>query len=269
MTKGYYTFLPHRAGVRISGEDCRGFLQGLLTQDMNKLDTQNIIYSGMLTPQGKIAFDFFVSEQDGSVILECESARAEALLQRLSGFKLRRKIELNIVALHVVALWGDPDTLQAFSHLPDPRDTRLGYRKISLQPIDKNEFNSLEERDLNFYDRLRIRCFAPDGSRDIQWGEDTPAELGLDRLNGVSYDKGCYMGQELTSRMHHRGLAKKKLMAVTVGGEDPLPPFTDILVDGNLVGEMRSRNGNTGLALLRQDSLHLMPRAGITIGTSD
>ncbi len=265
MTNTYYTFLPNRAAVILGGEDVSGFLQSFLTQDMKLLDDQNLIYSALLTPQGKMDFDFFVSKQEDHVLLETEDARAEALAQRLSTFRLRRKITINILPVQVVAVWNESDTLNMFPYPSDPRHKALGYRKNFLEYIDKTELNQFEQTNLNFYDRLRLGVGVPDGSRDIAWGEDTPADIHLEKWNGVSYTKGCYLGQELTWRMYHRNLGKRGLYPVRINGA-PLPAFTDIVTpDGDLIGEMRSSNGDMGLALLRHDSLSKAARAGLSV----
>jgi folate-binding protein YgfZ len=260
----FYTILPNRGGIEVSGDDAFDFLQSLITQDMTLLDSQALIYSALLTPQGKIEYDFFVLKHNDGYIIECELDRAEALLKRLSTFKLRKKVSLKIIQLQVVSIWGDDDALKAFSYPTDPRHNILGLRLITLESLNKTNLSALEEKPVSDYHRQCIKCMAPNGRRDIAIGEDTIADLSLDKINGVSYTKGCYMGQELTSRMHHRGLAKKRLYAVHMTGT-PLPAFTDITVDGNLIGEMRSSVGNIGLAVLRHDSLQMAAKAGLTV----
>lgn len=262
MTDGYYTILKDRAGIAVSGRDAFAFLQGLITQDLHLLERQALIYSALLSPNGKIEYDFFIFKHDDAFILECDLSRLEALFKRLSIFRLRKEIELKIVSIQSIAVWGDEDALKAFPYPADPRDAALGIRKISIEPIDIKELNHLKETDFKFYHKLCITRRVPCGARDIAIGEDTAADLDLDRLNGVSYAKGCYMGQELTSRMHHRGLAKRGLYAVSIDGE-VLPPFTDIVAEGHLIGEMRSSVDRTGLAVLRHDSLKLAASVGL------
>jgi folate-binding protein YgfZ len=260
----FYTILPNRGGIDVSGDDAFDFLQSLITQDMTLLETQALIYSALLTPQGKIEYDFFVLKQNDGYIIECEFDRAEALLKRLSIFKLRKNVSLKIISLQVVSLWSNANTLKVFSYPADPRHNDLGLRLITLESLNKIDFSALEEKPVSDYHRLCIKCMAPNGRRDIAIGEDTIADLNLDKINGVSYTKGCYMGQELTSRMHHRGLAKKGLYAVRIIGT-PLPAFTDIVVNDNLIGEMRSSDGDMGLAVLRHDSLQMAAKAGLIV----
>lgn len=247
----------------VTGPDAKDFLQALLTQDMNVLDDKNVTYAALLTPQGKYDYDFLIWKQADGYILECEGDRADVLRERLQGFKLRRNVELKTVLLQVVALWGDAHALKAFSYERDPRHAELGLRSIFIEPTEKQTINGATEVEFSFYDRLRLSYGIPDGRRDMAIGEDTAADVGLEKLNGVSYTKGCYMGQELTSRMHHRALSKKGLYTVTIRGT-ALPPFTDVVTpDGNLIGEMRSSNGDTGLALLRHDHLAAAARMGL------
>jgi folate-binding protein YgfZ len=261
---GFYTILPNRGGIHATGDDAFDFLQSLITQDMTLLDSQDLIYSALLTPQGKIEYDFFVLKQNDGYIIECELDRAEALLKRLNTFKLRKNVSLKIIQLQTVSILGNANTLKVFSYPADPRHNDLGLRLITLESLNKIDFSALEEKPVSDYHRQCIKCITPNGRRDIAIGEDTIADLNLDKLNGVSYTKGCYMGQELTSRMHHRGLAKKGLYAVHITGT-PLPAFTDITVDGNLIGEMRSSVGNIGLAVLRHDSLQMAIKAGLSV----
>jgi folate-binding protein YgfZ len=184
------------------------------------------------------------------VLLDCEASRADDLIKKLTAHKLRKQAEITKMPLQVFALWGDETNLPR-----DPRHPGLGYRAHS--------FNDFIQTDFDAYRRLCIDLTIPNASYDIAWGEDTVADINLEKLNGVSYTKGCYMGQELTSRMHHRALSKKGLYTVTITGEK-LPAFTDIVVDGNLIGEMRSSVGDKGLAMLRHEHLKMAETIGLT-----
>jgi folate-binding protein YgfZ len=252
MTKGYYIVLPNRAAVTVSGADARAFLQGLVTQDIALLAPGRLAYSALLTPVGKYDFDFFMSPDGESVVLETDATRADDLVKRLSAFKLRKAITIASASVQTVAAWG----AELLSTQRDPRHDALGFRTDKIP-------DGFEAVNFDVYDRLRLALGIPDGARDYARGEDTVSDMGLEKLNGVSFTKGCYMGQELTSRMHHRGLSKKGLYTVTLNGE-VLPPFTDIVVDGNLIGEMRSSNADLGLAMLRHDSYKTAARVGIT-----
>lgn len=248
---GSYTILTDRAHVTVKGADSLDFLQGLVTQDLTTLGGR-MLYGAMLTPQGKMDHEFFISRASDAITLECEAARADTLAKKLTTYKLRKQVSIDIKPVRIFQSWNGV----ADGYTLDPRPLPAASRGV----LDKVQ--GVEAPNEDYY-RACILKRIPCGSRDIAWGEDTVADLNLEYLGGVSYTKGCYMGQELTSRMHHRALSKKGLYAVAINGA-PLPAFTDIMADGNLIGEMRSCIGNTGLAMLRHDSLELAPRAGLT-----
>lgn len=239
----YFTTLQNRGLVKVSGPDRRGFLQGLVSNDVNFLDSQPCVYACLLNAQGKFLHDFFMTEKDDTIFLECEGgARAEDLARRLSMYKLRAKVEIAVEAdVAVYVLYHPlPDASRLSLSLqgegsreriwPDPRHPAMGYRSF--------EKPQLEERPFEIWDRHRILLTVPDGSRDMIPEKSTLLESNIDKLNGVSFEKGCYVGQELTSRMHYRGLAKKHLYTVKLPME--------------VEGELRSSCGDVGLALLRK-----------------
>jgi folate-binding protein YgfZ len=256
MSSGFFVRLPNRGAVRIGGEDRRAFLQGLITNDVALLDRQPCVYACLLTPQGKFLHDFFMSEQDGVITLECEGGdRAQDLSSRLKKFRLRSKIDLEYVEIYdVFSVLNDTEADGA----PDPRHPDLGFRTTTRPP-------ALPEKPFSAWDCRRIALGIPDGSRDMAVEKSTMLESGIDKLNGVSFSKGCFMGQELTARMHYRGLAKKHLVSIRTAGGAPVPaPGTDLLTaDGHLIGEMRSGCVDTGLALVRDDQLPLLPETGL------
>ena len=237
MSKAFYVELHHRGLVHIEGEDRKAFLQGLISNDVAKLTPGVILYACLLTPQGKFLHDFFIHEGDGFLLLDCEGdARAQDLYTRLSKFKLRSKVKLSVEEHNqVYAVFNGDEGLQ------DPRHPGMGRRTFE-RPAD------MEERSFDYWDRPRIELCIPDGSRDMELEKSTLEEGHIDKLNGVAWDKGCYMGQELTARMHYRGLGKKHLRTVKIIGPTPAP-FTD-LPNG---GQMRSACGDVGLALLKDD----------------
>lgn len=236
--------LPDRAPIEISGEDRVAFLQGLVSNDVAQAAPGRAVWSALLTPQGKWLADFFVLSDGGRLLLDAEAAQAEMLLQKLSRFRLRSRVALAPAAgLAVFVGWGDspmPSGLAA----PDPRLAGAGWRAL-LPPGALVADAGPED-----YDRHRLALGLPDGSRDLESEKTVLLEAGFDELSGVSWSKGCYMGQELTARTKYRGLLKKRLFPVTVEG--PLPaPGTPILRDGAEVGEMRSGAAGRGLALIR------------------
>lgn len=259
MSSSFFVRLHNRGAVVVSGPDARSFLQGLITNDINLLDSQPMVYSCLLTPQGKFMFDFFMTKQAHAIQLECEGGeRAISLMNRLNHFKLRSKIVLESIAeINVFQIIGDAPSTES---VPDPRHPGLGFRTY-VRP------DNMPELPFDKWDRHRILHAVPDGSRDMKLDQSTMADGRIDRLNGVSYTKGCYMGQELTARVHYRGLAKRSLVAIQAkdGASPPFPLYgTDLKSGDTLLGEMRSSCGDVGLALLRDESLPLLAATGYT-----
>jgi folate-binding protein YgfZ len=234
--------LPNRGLLRLSGPDRIGFLQGLVSNDVKAVQPGRAVYACLLTPQGKFLHDFFLYAEGDSLLIDCEADRRDDLLRRLKAYKLRSKIELTDVTddFAVFAAFG------AGQGVPDPRSPALGHRLL----LPHGETRAVSSFDL--FDRLRISLGIPDGSRDMEVGKAILLENNIDLLNGVAWDKGCYTGQELTARTHYRGLIKKRLCPVRITGTAPAigAPLT---LNGVEIGEMRSSNGDLGLALLKLD----------------
>lgn len=242
MSKAFCVPLPGRGLIHIEGSDRKKFLQGLITNDMDALAPGRLLYACLLTPQGKFLHDFFIHEGDGFLLLDCEGGpRARDLHDRLLKYRLRSDVKLSVEDnAPVYAVFEKTADYPA-----DPRHGSMGARAFE-KPA------GMEERSFAEWDRRRLGLGIPDGSRDMEIERSTMLECNLDTLNAIDWNKGCYMGQELTARMHYRGLAKKHLYPVRVTG--PMPePFTDIHVNGTLLGQMRSSCGDIGLALLKDD----------------
>jgi len=230
--------LGDRAVISISGPEANSFLQGVITNDMDKLSPESPLYAALLTPQGKILFDFLLSEQDGAVLLDCAAASADALLRRLTMYRLRAKVELSLRGDLVVS-W-DPD------EFGDPRLPALGRRTIAVRGTE----NSDDPRD---YLQHRLELGVPEAA---DFGSDKMFALdaGLEELHAVSFDKGCYIGQELTARMKHRGTARKRLLPVVAeSGAALQPPGTEIRASNMGLGEIVSVYGARGFGLIRLD----------------
>jgi len=273
MSNATYTILESRAPLAVTGDDSRDFLQGLISNDTSKVTPDRTLYAALLTPQGKYLFDFFIGEMDGGLVLDCEAARLPDLIKRLTMYKLRAKAELTdrSTDLVVAAVTGD-GAAEALGLLSDdtgatvpfgggiafidPRLSAMGARAIL--PRD-SAVNSLEAAGLSAaaaaeFEARRLELGLADGSRDLIVEKSTLLESGFDELNGVDWQKGCYMGQELTARTKYRGLVKKRLVPVSVDG--PLPePGTPVLRDGREAGELRSGVGDQALALMRIEQL--------------
>ena len=277
--------LTQRGLLTVAGEDRKSFLQGLISNDINKVDGTRAIYSGFLTAQGRYLHDFFVAEIGDVFYLDCERERLDDLRRRLSLYKLRAKVALAAAgeAMAVVALFG-PGTVPALrlqeepgSASPllggvayvDPRLVGLGARAIV--PRDKvAEFAGMGFRPASFeaYDALRLSLGVPDGSRDLPVEKALLLENGFDELNGVDWKKGCYVGQELTARMKYRALTKKRLTPVRIEGPAP-QPGTAVMLDGQEAGEMRSVHGTLGLALLRLEMIEQAEKDGKPLSAGD
>jgi folate-binding protein YgfZ len=244
MTK--ITALPMRAVLAVTGEDRVGFLQGLVSNDVAEAAPGRAIWAALLNPQGKWVADFFILSDGERLLLDCERAQFAMLQQRLSRYRLRSRVILNDANLRVYAAWdGDPEETAIAAR--DPRLPEAGWRLLSEEPLHANA----AEAD---WDMHRLALGLPDGSRDMEAEKSILLEAGFDELNGVSWSKGCYMGQELTARTKYRGLVKRRLVPVMIDGMAP-PPGTPLLRDGREVGIMRSATGRHGMALVRLEAL--------------
>ena len=239
--------LPSRAVLATEGEDRVAFLQGLVSNDVTEARPGHAVWAALLTPQGKWLADFFIFCNGEQLLLDCERQQAESIRQRLSRFRLRSKVSLRAIdELAVFAAWGGAPQVDAIA-APDPRLPEAGWRLLSAVPLPTTAL----EAD---WDRHRLVLGLPEGSRDLETEKTVLLEAGFDELHGVSWTKGCYMGQELTARTKYRGLVKRRL--VPVGIEGPLPAAgTPVLRDGSEVGTMRSGVGQSGLAVLRLEAM--------------
>jgi folate-binding protein YgfZ len=279
MNQPSYTILEHRAVLMLAGPDVRSFLQGIVSNDVERVSTERALWSAFLTPQGKFLYEFFLVErpgaEDGATLfwLECEAERRTDLMRRLKMYKLRAKVELSDTGeeLAVAVLFG-PGVSEALGLATgklgraldfaggvgflDPRLGELGAR--ALLPRDGAEAAlqaaGFTEAGPEAYDGLRIGLGVPDGSRDLEVEKSLLLESGFDELNGLDWDKGCYMGQELTARTRYRGLTKKRLLPVEIDG--PVPePGTIVRSGEREAGVLRSTADGRGLALLRLEHL--------------
>jgi tRNA-modifying protein YgfZ len=247
--------LPARGVIEVGGVDRASFLQGLVSNDVQQVVPGRAVWTALLTPQGKWLADFFILADGERLLLDCERAHIPMVVQRLSRFRLRSKIELRDAseALQVHAAWdGEPEAEAIVA--PDPRLPEAGWRALSATTLPC----TATEAD---WDRHRLALSLPDGSRDLESEKTVLLEAGFDELHGVSWSKGCYMGQELTARTKYRGLVKRRLVPVEVRG--PLPaPGTSVLRGDAEVGAMRSGRDGLGLALVRTEALEASLTSG-------
>ncbi len=253
--------LPDRAVLSVCGEDARPFLQGLVSNDIDNVTETEAVHAALLTPQGKYLFDFFVIARGDALWLDCEAARREALRRRLVMYRLRARIGIaDVPACEVHAVIGEGAASAAARiarglSFADPRIAGLGARAI-IASADCADFAAagLRQGARADYDRLRIRLGVPDASRDLVPEKSFLLENGFEALNGVDFAKGCYVGQEVTARMKHRALVRKRLVPVHIDGPAP-PPGTVVHRGAAAVGEMRSSADDFGLAMLRLEAL--------------
>lgn len=242
--------LPLRGVIEIAGEDRAAFLQGLVTNDMTDMAEGEARYAALLTPQGKYLFDFLVVAAADRFLLDCEAVRAADLLRRLTMYKLRAKVTLadRSAELGVAAVWdADGPSPPGAVTYRDPRLPELGWRVILPTA-------AMPTNDSGSYDAHRLALGLPEGSTDFPVDKLLILEGNLDYLNGVSFTKGCYVGQEITARMKHRGKVRKRLLPVRVTG--PLPPLgTPIVAHGKAAGELRSGRDGRALAYLRLEDI--------------
>jgi folate-binding protein YgfZ len=236
--------LPGRALLTVSGEDRVSFLQGLVSNDVTQ--AAQGVWAALLTPQGKWLADFFVHEREGALWLDVEAGQAEMIQKLLTRFRLRSKVAIAPAPGRVWAGWGGaPMPEGAFA---DPRHPAAGWRGVAPDAATADAEEAA-------YDAHRLMLGLPDGSRDMEAEKSVLLEAGFDELHGVSWTKGCYMGQELTARTKYRGLVKRRLVPVRVDGPLPARGTPVTAPDGSEVGEMRSGRDSRGLALLRLEAL--------------
>jgi len=250
--------LQDRTAVRVAGPDSPAFLNNLLTSAVEALLPGQARYGALLTPQGKILTDLIAFRTAEGFLLDTPSDQSEALVKRLMLYRLRAKIEIAIPdddsAPATVALWDSETTPDLPSVVRDPRLPALGYRAL----LPRSDLGRLlagigaEARPQSEWESWRIGLGVPAGGLDFPFGDTFPHEADMDQLSGVDFDKGCFIGQEVVSRMQHRGTARTRVVPVRIEGIAP-PPGTDVRVGERQVGSMGSSSGDRGLALLRLD----------------
>jgi tRNA-modifying protein YgfZ len=261
------SILADRGVVSVAGADAGKLLAGLITNELAALDRQPALYAGLLTPQGKILFDFIVVAADGGFLLDTDLARAPDLAKRLSLYKLRADVAIADVSgfYDVQAAWGAD--VSAFAGAPgglvfaDPRLPDLGVRRLSRRDAASVEPSTAGAAA---YHAHRIALGVPHGGLDFDFGDTFPHEALLDQLHGVSFTKGCFVGQEVVSRMQHRTTVRKRVVMVEADTDLPgdRPPVT---IGAAEIGRLGSVAGRCGLALLRIDRVAEAQRDGIAV----
>ena len=266
----FYDVLDSRGVVAVEGPDARSFLQAMISNDANNISSSASIYAAMLTPQGKYLHDFVISQVGNKFLLETEKDRMLDLVNRLNLFRLGAKVTISAIEgdCLVAAFWGKTGPVMlANDHKPgytetisnccvvsDPRLAALGYRVMGTKlNIEKFIADALPHpiAPANF-DSHRLEVGVPDGSRDIQVNKSFLLESNFEELNGVAFDKGCYIGQENTARQKHRGTIRRRLIKVNISGPPPENNERISWEDGE-IGAMRSVRDGAGMAIIRLD----------------
>lgn len=259
-----YFIQQDRSYIRITGADRKTFLQGLITNDVNKVSLTRSIYSTLLTPQGKFLHDFFIFEDEDALVIDTNYTRHQDLIKRLSMYKLRSRVDITATekpfpvtllfgsdvfsALQIEPKEGATQRINGSLAFVDPRLKEMGVRVMS-ESFDQSTFGFIEAT-LNDVEKHRLTLGVPKEGVDMIVDKAIPLECGLDELNAIDWQKGCYMGQELTARTKYRGLVRKRLLPVTLENE-AIEPMTAIMLGDKEVGSMRSSCEGHGLALLR------------------
>ncbi len=249
--------LSGRELLRISGEDAAKFMQGLVTADVREAANGNAVHAALLNPQGKILFDFFIIRVDDGLLLDIAASQSDDLVKRLGMYKLRSKVKITqMPELGVGVCWpGDckPDAAISFR---DPRIAALGMRFIAPRDRLSAIIAACGARlvDESEYNLHRLQLGIAEGGQDFGPGEVFPHEANFDRLNGVSFTKGCYIGQEVVSRMRHKSQIRKRFLPVRIS-EGAVHRGDVVMADGKKAGIMGSHCGASGMALLRFDRI--------------
>ena len=252
--------LPDRGVVKVAGDDARRFLNGLITNDMGKVAPGSARFAALLTPQGKIIVDFFVAEaepdDDGGFFLDCPRALAPTLVEKLNFYKLRVKVAVEDLsaALGVMAVWDGAGLSDLGLSYADPRLPALGTRTILPPELATEAAAELGATltDAAAYDAHRIALGVPRGGMDFAYGDTFPHEADMDQLNGVDFEKGCYVGQEVVSRVEHRSSARSRILPIAYA---EFAPSADVpvMAGEKQVGTLGSTAKGRGLAFVRLD----------------
>jgi folate-binding protein YgfZ len=272
MTNNLYIPLKNRSVIQISGAESQKFLQGLISNDINKVSEENAIYSLMLTPQGKFLYDFFICQREGLLLIDCNREKLPEIIKKLSMYKLRSDVKIEDMSqkYEVVSIIGDK-IFEIISQNAgqakqsgggvlyiDPRSKKMCGRAI----IEINNYSQFLE-GLDFtqdsfseYEVIRINACIPEGNVDLLPDKSFPHDFAMDSLNAIDYKKGCYVGQEVTARVHYKGTGRKKLFVVESASECSLPEFNSDITSGDeKIGVLLSSINNIGLATLIMESV--------------
>lgn len=235
--------LDNRAVITLSGPERKSLLQGIITNNVNHLKDGNGVYSAMLTPQGKFLFDFFLIEQDEVIYLDCEKDCMAQLFGKLLMYRLRSNVEIIDQSEKYKIIASTKRIENTLLTYQDPRHEGMGYRAIVEDASSQTTKGD--------YQRRRLALGIPEGASDFIVDKSTILEGHFELINGVDFEKGCYVGQEVTARMKYRGTLKKAMLPVTLSG--PAPDIGTVITNekGNKIGELRSNCDKNAIGLFR------------------
>ena len=259
MSNAFIAHLPDRGAAAVSGADAVKFLNGLVTNEVAHLKEGEAAHAGLLSPQGKILFDFLCVRTAGGFLLDVAADKAADLIKRLALYKLRAAVEIKDVSddYSVFALWGgdrsSPGETAGTQPLKDPRHEGLGLRILAARAFAAGIASTVNASSTSAesYHAHRIALGVPEGGKDYAFGDAYPHEADFDLFHGVSFKKGCYVGQEVVSRMQHKTVVRKRV--VRIEGERELTSGSDITHNGVVFGRVGSTDGCAALALLKLD----------------
>jgi len=255
---GEYIHLIHRGVLKISGRDKDHFLQGIITNDINILKEQDAIYSALLTPQGKFICDFFVINNGDHLLIDISLQRKEELTNTLMIYKLRSDVDIedlsnqyNIYYLSRSDYHGhDTDII-----IHDPRSEKMGFRLYTKHNFNNSLNPDFTKESDDFYETKRIENLIPEGDKDLTSRQSYPLEFGLDKINAISFTKGCYVGQEVVARMHLKHLTKREIKLIHLNEIDSnqFPKKDEIvLVNDKEIGKMCSSINDSGVIIKKR-----------------
>jgi folate-binding protein YgfZ len=246
MTTAFLARLDSRAVIAVTGEAWRDFLQGLITQDVSGLRPGELRFGALLTPQGRLLYDLFLHGRDAGCLIDCAAEHREALIARLSMYRLRAKVQITADPAPVLALWGGEAAPEPWAR--DPRLADLGWRAVGEAPVA-----DAVPADEDAYEAHRLALGVP-GPSDFGCDRAYPIEADFDLMDGIDFRKGCFVGQETTSRMKRRGQLRNRMIPIAFEGA--APAFGAELLAGTLrAGEVLSSAEGRAIALLRLDRL--------------
>ena len=264
MPTNSITLLPDRGVVRISGGDALTLLDGLLTNSLGRRAEQPAIHTGLLAPQGKILFDFYLVAAADGYLVDIERTRIDDFIKRLSFYRLRADVQFENLSesMSVAVLWPDATSLPGgIIAYPDPRNPALGQRLI-LAAERLGEIPA-ESATIDAYHEHRITVGVPEAGLDYPVTDTFPHEALYDQLHSIDFKKGCFIGQEVVSRMQHRGTARKR--AIRISGDAPLDAGATIEAGEATIGVVGSARATSGIAMLRLDRASEAAAKGIPL----